>query len=94
MKAVSIIIPVYNAFDDALRCIKSVIKHYEASIELEVLVLDDTSSDGEFYQEFKAQGLSTLNGKIKVVRNLENLGFTKNINKGFKESGSLSLIHI
>lgn len=77
----SIIIPIYNAFTDLKRCIESVFNH--SSIPFELILIDDNSTDVRI-SEF-LESLKDLDN-VKVIKNKENLGFVKNVNKGIISS--------
>jgi GT2 family glycosyltransferase/glycosyltransferase involved in cell wall biosynthesis len=77
---VDIIIPVYNALEDVKNCINSLYEH--KTHDFNIIVIDDCSDkDTEEYlqQESKNKG-------FKLLRNKENLRFTKTVNRGFQES--------
>jgi GT2 family glycosyltransferase/glycosyltransferase involved in cell wall biosynthesis len=71
---VSIVIPVYNKIAYTSACLRSIAEHAGA-IPFEVVVVDDGSSDET------AQRLARIDG-IRVVRNIENLGFIGSCNAG------------
>lgn len=71
---VSIIIPVYNALLYTLNCLYSLAKDCE-NHEVEIIVINDNSTDNT--KEY----LETISS-LKVINNVKNLGFLKNINKG------------
>jgi len=78
-KKVSIIVPIYNAFEDTKKCIESVIEH--TNIPYELILIDDSSTDeriGELLDEVEQYET------IKVIRNQENQGFVKNVNIGME----------
>jgi len=76
-KKVSIIIPSYEALDDIKECIESL---FELNIDkwLEIIVVDNFSSHPiiEYLEELEA------NGKIKLIKNDINFGFTYAVNQG------------
>jgi GT2 family glycosyltransferase/ubiquinone/menaquinone biosynthesis C-methylase UbiE len=74
---VSIIIPVFNQSIYTFNCLKSL--KSISGIEYEVIVVDDASTDDT--QEV----LAKISG-VKVVKNLENLGFIRSCNRGAAES--------
>lgn len=81
-KSTTIAIPIYNAYEDTLKCIKSVIKH--TKIPYELLLIDDASSDkriNPMLEEF-----SSKYDNIHLITNSKNQGFVKNVNKAFKYS--------
>lgn len=80
-KKISVIIPIYNAFEDTEKCIESVLKH--TKIPFEMVLIDDYSTDE------RINGLlSNLEGNphIRIIRNEENKGFVKTINIGIKST--------
>lgn len=69
----SIIIAVHNHLEETQRCIRSI---YEFTAKpYEIIIVDNASSDGT------ASWLVTL-PEIKVIKNRENEGFSKAINRG------------
>ena len=77
----SIIIPIYNAYEDTKKCIESVFKN--TTLLFDLYLIDDCSTDErisclldeyEFYDN------------VKIIRNDINKGFTKNVNIGMKLS--------
>ena len=79
-KTVDILLPVYNALDDVKNCIDSLYRH--RTFEFNLIVIDDCSeSETGFYLEEKSREL-----RFTLLRNKENLRFTKSVNKGFAQS--------
>ncbi|MCI5066438.1 glycosyltransferase [bacterium] len=74
---VAIVIPVYNNFSDAIRCLASVYAHTDPDVP--ILIFDDASTEGVFEDQ-----IATLpqRSNISVERFSENLGFTKTVNRG------------
>lgn len=89
-KKITIIIPIFNAFEDTKKCIESVLKN--TTIPHEILLIDDNSSDnriGELLNETEK-----LVNNVKVIRNSKNIGFVKNVNLGIKNStGDIVLLN-
>ncbi|MGF7118938.1 glycoside hydrolase family 99-like domain-containing protein [Methanobacterium oryzae] len=80
-KKISVIITIYNAYDDTKKCIYSVLEN--TSIPYELILIDDCSSDeriGILLDEMEKIP------HLKVIRNSENRGYTKNINVGIENS--------
>lgn len=71
---VSIIIPVYNQIDLTIDCLASIQEH-PPEADVEIIVVDDCSSDSE------ARLLEKIPG-IRFLRNERNLGFIASCNKG------------
>lgn len=74
---VSVIIVSYNTKDYTLSCVDSVLNS-KTKKRIEVIVVDNASSDGTINSLFK------LGKKIKLIKNKENLGFAKANNQGIK----------
>ncbi len=77
----SIIIVTYNSSETITACLTSVLATVRANDE--IIIVDNASSDNtvQIVESFASQ-----NGKIKLVRNTENLGFSKGCNIGIKIS--------
>lgn len=78
---ISIIIPIYNAFDDTKACIESVFKN--TVLDFNLYLIDDVSTDSRI--------ASLLNqyekyDNVFVIRNSVNKGFTRNVNMGMELS--------
>lgn len=80
---VSIIFPTFNGWQDTMDCLESIKGlNYPAS-KLEVIVIDNGSSDKTLKEipNYKLQITS-----YKFLKNEKNLGFAKAVNKGIKEA--------
>lgn len=76
----SIIIPAYNSERIIERTLESIVKQKYHGIE--VIVIDDCSRDN--VAKVAERFLSRHNLEYKVIRNRENLGLAKSINKGIR----------
>lgn len=76
-KPVDIIIPIYNAYDDLRKCIKSVKTYTDLTFDRLVLI-NDCSPDERImpYLEYVKEG------NILVINNEKNKGFSGNVNLG------------
>lgn len=74
---ISIIIPVFNAYKFSSKCIDSIIKN--TSLKYEIIVVDNGSTD-QTCKEF------SNNNRVNYIKNSENLGFSKAVNIGIKNS--------
>ncbi|OJF69428.1 hypothetical protein BK026_11880 [Alteromonas sp. V450] len=79
---VDIILPVYNALEDVKACINSL--YFHSTYPFNLIVIDDCS---EPETENWLKEAQKDNG-FTLLRNKENLRFTKTVNKGFSESTS------
>ncbi|RAP50415.1 MAG: hypothetical protein BZ136_01345, partial [Methanosphaera sp. rholeuAM74] len=77
-KKVSVVIPIYNAYDETKSCIESVLEYTNSDYEL--ILINDCSSDERIktlldsYRDYD---------NIQVIHNQTNQGFVKNVNKAF-----------
>lgn len=82
-KPIDIIIPIYNAYDDLVACVESVLTNTSSPFHL--MLIDDASSDpriGAYFEKLESRSLNNLS----VIRNQENLGFVGTVNRGMAES--------
>lgn len=75
---VDILIPIYNAYDDLLRCIESVKKHTDFS-EARMILVNDCSSDERIAPYID----SLASHHVLIHHNVTNKGFSANVNYGF-----------
>lgn len=78
--AIDIVIPVYNAGDQARRCIESVLCA-ALTVRHEVVVVDDASSDTSLRGYLDQLAAAA---RITLLRNELNLGFVKSVNRGMR----------
>jgi GT2 family glycosyltransferase len=71
----SIVIPIYNHLNDTLRCLRSLALTWPRTLNAEVIIVDDASTDES------TDVLAVIPG-IKYLRNAENLGFVRSCNAG------------
>lgn len=77
MKNVSFIVPNYNGGNTIKKCIESIQKQkYKGKIE--IIAIDDKSTDNSLKVISKY--------KVKLIKNKENLGLAKSLNKAIKAS--------
>src|SRR3989344_2152428 len=77
---VSIIFPNYNGGNEPLECLESIRKLNYPKDKIEVIVIDNNSTDGsdlKIKEKFK---------EVHLVKNKKNLGFAKAINQGIKRA--------
>lgn len=79
--SVDIIIPIYNALESVIDCVKSVIE--KTTVPYTLILVDDSS--GTLTADFLDQ-MDRKHGQVRVVRNDSNLGYTKSVNRGIRES--------
>ena len=76
---VSVIIPVYNKLDYTIRCLRSLMVNASSDLKMEVVVVNDCSSDAT------ATCLDAIEGLV-LVNNERNLGFIRACNAGARVS--------
>lgn len=79
---VFIIILSYNGGEDTLNCLRSLMREKFKGMWVEILVVDNGSTDGslEMIEKIKK------NEKIKIIKNKRNLGFAAGMNVGVREA--------
>jgi GT2 family glycosyltransferase len=82
MNSISIVIVTWNSVDEIIPCLRSVLSGIHiSSIPSEIIVVDNNSTDDTLSQ---ISGLSEP--AVRIVKNSENLGYTKAINQGIELS--------
>ncbi len=84
-KPVDIVIPVYNAYDDAKECIKSVFNNTDLNLH-RLIILDDKSTDPRVRSYLES--LRNEGNNVVVLFNEENIGFAKTANNGMRFSNN------
>ncbi|MDD1681143.1 MAG: glycosyltransferase [Methanoregula sp.] len=77
-----VIIPVYNAYEDLLRCLYSVMTNYENE---RIILIDDNSTDPRIGSLFSLLEQYQSSSFI-VIRQKKNLGFAATVNRGMHHS--------
>lgn len=84
MKKCDVIIPIYNAYDDVIECIESVIKNTEFSGN-HLYLINDASPDDRIKPMLEKYA-KKYKKEIIFLNNEVNLGFVGTVNRGMKES--------
>lgn len=84
MTPCSIVIPVYNAFADALMCLESVVRCTAATVR--IVVVDDASTEGLFAEVLPAS--LRQDPRLVLIRQARNAGFVKSCNTGIHAAGT------
>ena len=77
--SIDVIIPIYNAFDDLVRCVDSVLRCTTG--EYRMLLINDASPDERIAPLLDQ--LLTQHPRMRVLSNPRNLGFIGTVNRGF-----------
>ena len=80
--SIDVIIPVYNAHDDLVRCMESVLRCTTGDYRL--LLINDASPDPRIAPLLEQ--MHAAHPAIRVVTNARNLGFIGTVNRGFAET--------
>ena len=80
---IDVIVPVYNACDDVYRCISALVE--KTDILHRVIIINDGD---ELRTENMLTAFNESFSHIEVIKNPENLGYTKSVNKGITHSNS------
>lgn len=78
----TVVVPIYNAAYDLEICIQRLIQFNPPN--LDVLFIDDASTDPQITTLLDA---AEQHPQFRVLRNSENLGFTRTVNRGLEEIG-------
>lgn len=90
-RTVDIIIPVYQGFDETLRCLDSVLNSRKANQStLNVIVIFDAGPDRSLFTAIQAkQQTEQQNGTgFMLLDNPSNLGFVATVNRGMKQTNN------
>lgn len=82
-RGVTIIVPIYNAPDDVAACIQRLLAYTPSFAK--ILLIDDCSPDQRI-ADILAEHTGTES--IRMLRNPENLGFTRTVNLGIDKAGN------
>jgi GT2 family glycosyltransferase len=80
---ITVVIPVYNAYDAVQDCLKSVIRW--TAVPYRLLIIDDASTDPRIRPLLMSFAANAAH--VRVVLNDQNRGYTATINKGCKMAG-------
>lgn len=86
---VSIIVPIYNAYEDLQKCIGSILECTDLKRH-HLILINDASPDTRIRSYLKR--LSQLDGNITCAENETNLGFSGSINLGIQTAGTNDVI--
>jgi len=81
--SVTVLIPSYNGIEHTERCVIRLGETLAGDYDVEILVVDDCSTDDT--QE-RLIALGKVEPRLRVLRNLENLGFLATNNRGAEEA--------
>jgi glycosyltransferase involved in cell wall biosynthesis len=76
---IDVIIPVYNAFADVVRCLDSVLRHTPTPAR--IVVIDDASTDPRI-APYVLQVQAQHSERVVFLQNAQNIGFVQTVNRG------------
>lgn len=76
-QGIDIVIPIYNAYDDLVKCVASVKKHTDLDTH-RLILINDCSTDERILPYIRSEETE----RIIVINNEVNAGFSNNVNKG------------
>ena len=79
--SVTLILPVYNAFEDVKECLARVEKNTDLPWHL--IVIEDSSTDPQI-RPFLRDWAKETGDQVTLLENQENLGFIASVNRGFE----------
>ena len=84
-EAVTIILPVYNAFEVLEECLARVAAHTD--LDWHMIVIEDRSTDDRVWPMLEDWAV-TQKERVTLLRNAENLGFIGSVNRALTEAGT------
>jgi len=79
----SVVVPCYNEQATLRTCIQSLLQIQDAKLDLEIIIVDDDSSDGSVSI---AEGLSLEHAEVRLIRHPKNMGKGAALRTGFAEA--------
>lgn len=79
---VTIVIPVFNAYDETVRCLESVLRETTAPLH-RILIIDDASTDARM-EPFLTALVAREPERVTVLKQAENHGFVQSANIGLR----------
>ncbi|MBN2588958.1 MAG: glycosyltransferase [Sedimentisphaerales bacterium] len=89
-KKVTIVIPIYNAYECLEKLLESI--YLNSDISFEIIAIDDKSTDTRIIPLI--QKYSQQHKNFSVLYNKENLGFVKSVNRGIKNAENTDVLII
>ena len=90
-RPVTVIIPVFNAIEETVGCVESVLRYTDLRLT-EILIINDGSTDSEVAERLKPY---ENHPSVRVMENKRNLGYTRTVNRGIElcEIGDVVLLN-
>jgi len=84
-----VVIPVYNGYDDTVRCIESLVRHTPS--DADILIVDDVGSDRRIFDLLTVYS-SPSSPRISILQQSVNGGFIGACNAAFSAAGQRDVI--
>ncbi len=81
--------PVYNGYDDAVRCLESLVRH--SPNECDILVVDDVGADRRLF-DLLATLLNQSGPQVSILQRATNGGFVGACNSAFEAAGQRDVV--
>jgi len=85
---VDVVVPVFNARKQTLRCLRSVLRHAKGDFRL--VVIDDASTDPKLWP--RLEEFARERARVILLRNPNNLGFSATVNRGIELAGGRDVL--
>lgn len=86
---ITIIVPVYNAINEVMDCLDSVIQNTQLGKNIKLLVINDASPDKTVQKTLDIY--KNIPG-VKIIHNKNNIGYTNNVNYGISLCGKDDIV--
>lgn len=87
---VTIIIPIYNAYEDTVRCLESVLKETTAPLH-RILLVNDASTDPRM-EPFLEALAARAPERVERLTHAENQGFIRSVNAGMRHASGDDIV--
>ena len=84
-----VVIPVHDSYDDAIRCVESVLRHKPAGTG--VLVIDDAGCDRRLTRALEARA-DQFGHRLVILVHRDNRGFVKSCNEAFEVTAGRDVV--
>ena len=83
-----VVVPIFNAYEDVVQCLESLVRHGGAATDL--LLIDDASTDVRIAA--LSDQLRDVAPRVVVLRHTVNQGFVRTVNEGFEAAGRRDVV--
>ena len=83
-----VVVPIFNAYEDAIQCLGSLVRHSDA--ETDILLIDDASTDVRIAA--LVEQLRDVPPRVVLLRHPVNQGFVRTVNESFAATGRRDVV--